>query len=397
MTTAPVSLAFFSNTHARGGAEEHVLTLLRGLDRRLFQLHLICSPDVAEMLRADLPRDVKLFPILVDSFSHGPNALRLARYLRAERIEILHSHLFCSSLFGSPIARFSGVPAIIETPHVRESWRRGWKASFFVDRLIGRCVDCYIAVSQANADFLVNDKRLPARKVRTIHNGCDLRRFNPVESSQSRLRGALGFQPGDLILLVAARLEPQKGHRVLLDALPPVRRDFPNVRLVCVGDGELRGALEQQARDLHLDDIVRFIGYQPNIPEWLGLADVSVLPSFFEGLPLVAIESLAAARPMVATAVDGTPEVILDGQTGLTVPPGDPDALAKALTRLLRDPELRRRLGQAGRSFVLEHFTQERQIEQTQQLYLDALRQHTGSRSPVSSAKNWQPVNSNGR
>jgi hypothetical protein len=106
------------------------------------------------------------------------------------------------------------------------------------------------------------------------------------------------------------------------------------------------------------------------VADWLGLADISLLPSFHEGLPLVAIESLAAGRPMVASAVDGTPEVVVDGRTGYTCPPGDANGMADAICRFLRDPALRRRMGAAGRAWVLEHFSQEEQLRRTQELYL---------------------------
>ena len=125
-------------------------------------------------------------------------------------------------------------------------------------------------------------------------------------------------------------------------------------------------------RQLHADS-VRFVGLQANVQDWLALADVTVLPSFYEGLPLAAIESLAAGRPMVATAVDGTPEIVLDGATGLTVPPGDPAALARAICRLLADPWLREKLALAGREWVLERFAEERQVQRTQALYELAL------------------------
>lgn len=381
-----VSVLYFTNGKARGGAEEHILTLLRGLDRSRFQPYLACTPVVAECLAKDLPADVEVFPVSFGGLRELAGGLRLAHFIRRRNIEILHSHLFYSSFFASPVGWLCRVPAVVETPHVREHWRHGIKAGFWIDRFAGCFVTHYIAVSEANARYLVGEKRLPAKKVVTILNGCDLGRFEPLHRDSAALRASLGFAPGDLVLVVAARLEPQKGHRVLLDALSLVRRDFPNVRLVCVGDGSLRGQLEQQARELYLSDAVRFVGYQNDIPQWLSLADVTVLPSFFEGLPLTAIESLAAARPMVATAVDGTPEVILDGRTGFTVPPGDALSLAVAIGRLLRDPDMRRNFGQAGRSFVLEHFTQERQVEQTQQLYFDALQQRGARRFPVEGA-----------
>jgi glycosyltransferase involved in cell wall biosynthesis len=205
-----------------------------------------------------------------------------------------------------------------------------------------------------------------------IHNGCDLTRFDPTRQAPVALRNSLDFSEGDRILLVVGRLETQKGHRVLLDAMPFVRRRFPAVRLVCVGDGALRGQLEAQAAALGILESVRFVGYRSDMPDWLALADAVVLPSFFEGLPLIAIESLAAGRPMVATAVDGTPEVVVDGKTGLTVPPGDPGLLAEALGRLLGDPGLGRALSRAGRTWVEEHFSQEGQVQRTQDFYLQA-------------------------
>jgi glycosyltransferase involved in cell wall biosynthesis len=117
-----------------------------------------------------------------------------------------------------------------------------------------------------------------------------------------------------------------------------------------------------------------FAGYQSNVPDWLALADFTILPSFYEGLPLVAIESLAAGKPVVATAIDGTTEVVLNGKTGLTVPPGQPAALAASICQLLDSPELARQLGRAGRELVSERFSQERQVAETEALYLNLWR-----------------------
>lgn len=382
---APLSVLYFSNTLARGGAEEHILTLLRGLDRRQFRPLLVCAPEVAEQLRPDLPRDVELIPLRLRKPAHLPAALRLARILRQRQVGILHSHLFYSSLFASPIGWLCGVPLIVETPHVREQWRHGWlKGRFVVDRLAGRFVHRYIAVSEANARYLVEEKGLPARKVSVVHNGCDVVRFKPGRRAPDGFRQNLGFGPQDPVLLVVGRLEPQKGHLVLFEALPAIRREFPAVRVVCVGEGALRSELEQRVDGLGLRDAVRFVGQHPNVDDWLALADVSILPSFYEGLPLVAIESLAAGKPMVATAVDGTPEVVVDGATGLTVPPGDHAQLARAICRLLGDPLLRDKLSRAGRHWVLERFTQDRQIQRTETLYHLALPQR---RRPITAQK----------
>jgi glycosyltransferase involved in cell wall biosynthesis len=364
-----LNVLHFTNVSARGGAEEHILTLLRGMDRTRFRLHLACPPAAVELLGADVPADVELIPVSLRHPKDVGAAVRLADTLRRRRIHVLHSHLFYSSLFASPVGRACGVPLIVETPHVRELWRRGrLKRSYVVDRLAARFVDRFIAVSRANAHYLIDEKRLPAHKVVVIENGCDLRRF-AASATAPTARAELGLGARDRVLLVVGRLEPQKGHRILLDALTAVRAETDSVCLVCVGDGGERAALEAQAARLGLGGAVRFVGFRSDVPRWLAAADVVVLPSFYEGLPLAAMEALAASRPVVATSVDGTPEVVVDGQTGLTVPPGDRGALAAAICRLLRDPLLARRLGQAGRRWVEERFAEERQVRMTERLY----------------------------
>jgi len=385
MTQFPIPILYFSNEPTRGGAEEHLLTLLRGLDRTYFQPLLACPPQLAGKLRPDLPNDVEVFPISLRKLSHAAAMLRLAQVLRERAVKILHSHLFYASLFASPIGWICGVPVIIETPHVREDWRRGWlKSKFVVDRIVGRVVTRYVAVSHANKRYLVEEKALAKEKITVIHNGSDLQRFCPGQTSSSNLRQSLGFGTDDPVLMVIGRLEPQKGHKVLLEAMPSIRRAFSSVRLVCVGTGSLHDELLSLVRDLGIEDAVRFVGFQMDVAEWLNLADVTVLPSFYEGLPLVAIESLAAAKPVVATAVDGSGEVVVDGETGLMVPPGNPQALSAAACRLLRDAELRKKLGRQGREWVCKHFDEREQIKQTQDLYLAALECATqGIRKPA--------------
>ena len=157
------------------------------------------------------------------------------------------------------------------------------------------------------------------------------------------------------------------------NALPEVVREFPQARVLYLGDGILRQELEQQSQQLGLQENVRFLGFRNNVADWLALCDFTVLPSFYEGLPLVAVESLAAGRTMVATAVDGTPEVILNGRTGITVPSGDPQALGAAICSMLRSPALRQRMAEQGRAYVLERFSQERQVCETAEFYLELL------------------------
>lgn len=371
--TRPLRVLYFLNSLAPGGAEGHVLLLVQGLDRSRFTVSLACPAELGRTLQADLPADVELIPLRLRGPTDVWAAFRLALLIARRRIDILHSHLSFGSLFASPIGWACRVPVIVETTHLNDPPPRRWPRLRAVsDRVAASCIDVSIAVAEANARYLVTQKRRAPGKIVVIYNAIDLRRFEPDRLPPGDLRASLGFPADAPVLVSIARLQPQKGHRVLLDALALARRTFPLVRLACVGDGPLRAELEERARELGLQDAVRFVGYRRDIPSWLALADVSVLPSFWEGLPLAAIESLAAGRPVVATAVDGTPEIVIDGVTGLTVPSGEAEPLADAIIRLLQDPALRRRLGSAGRRLVEERFDKERQLSMTQAVYLRA-------------------------
>jgi glycosyltransferase involved in cell wall biosynthesis len=378
MSDARLAICMFDNEVVRGGAEEHLLCLLKGLDRQRFRPLLVAPAMLLARLASDLPPDVTTLPLALHSFSQIGRMRELAAFLRRQQVQILHSHGFRPSLLASPVGRFAQVPVTVETPHVREYWRKGWKANYAIDRAASRLVDAYIAVSEANQRYLVDEKKLPAAKVKVIRNGCSLEHFAAPVSVPPGFKSAAGFAESDPVLLVAARLEPQKGHAVLLRAMQALKQEFPALRLVLLGDGCLRAELEALVRQLGLQGSVLMPGHSPDIRRWMSAADLCVLPSFAEGLPLFAIECLAAARPMVATAVDGTPEIVVNGKTGLTVPAGDVNALAASIAELLRNPQHAAQLGAEGARYVRECFTVERQLRQTEDLYESLWTNKTG-------------------
>lgn len=355
-----------------GGAEEHALSILSSIRAYGFDPFL-AAPN--ELIAAMEPRlseaGVQSIGLEFSSRLDVLSGARLLRFIRRENIALLHCHLFNASLVGAGIARMAGVDGVIETCHGPEVWRmgKGLRGSFWVDRQIGRMIDVYIAVSHAAARHLIENKRVPKSKIRVIHNGRELSRFNSADVVRRRaIRDSLGLGDEPTVLTVA-RLDEQKGHRHLIDALAKVASRRPSVVALLAGEGPLEASLRGQCEALGVTERVKFLGYRGDVPELFAAADVVVLPSLYEGLPLVAIEALAAARPLVATEVDGTPEVVTNEKTGLLVAPANPVALAAAIERVFDNPELASRLASSGRDFVHENFAVQRQIEQTAALY----------------------------
>ncbi len=366
------SVLYFTNSTLWGGVEKHMCGLLQHLSRSLFCAHLVCDPSIYERFRAAIPGDVEITPLAFSSPTHVAAAVRFARLLMRGRFQIVHSHMFWSSLFASPIAWTFRVPIIIETLHGSESWRKGWKANCVFDRATTRFVSKYVAVCESDARFLINKKRVPTNKIVIIHNGIDTQRFAmPQTTRRKAIRHALGFTEADLVLIMVARFHLGKGHRLLLEAMRQLLHVYPNLKLICLGEGEEELEVREFCERFGLANCLRLVGYQQNSAEWYAAADINVLPSFYEGLPLTILEAMASGLPTVASNVGGIPDAIQDGVSGLLVPPGDPHRLAEALSVLLSDAAARVRFGDAARTRVFRRFDFEQQIRSTENMYLD--------------------------
>ena len=361
----------FTNSMLWGGVEEHICGLLRNLSRRLFRACLVCDPTLYPRFRNAMPGEIDITPLRLFSPRHVTSAVRLARLLGREQFRIVHSHMFWSSLFASPIARACRVPVIVETLHGTEAWRTGWKANWMLDRATTGFVSKYVAVCRADARFLEGKKRVAASKIAIIHNGVDTRRFAVAQDVRISIRRSLGFSEADSVLIMVARFHPGKGHRVLLDAMRQLLPLYPTLKLVCLGEGEREPEVRALCEGYGLGACVRLVGYQQNVPEWLAAADINVLPSFYEGFPLTTLEAMASAMPTVATNVGGIPEAIEDGVSGLLVPPGDSRRLTAALSLLLCDAARCVRMGRAARARLLQSFGLEQQVRSTEKMYAE--------------------------
>jgi len=227
--------------------------------------------------------------------------------------------------------------------------------------------DAYITPSEHSRRALLDYGYFAPERLHAIPNGIELPAEDP--GARERVRQQLGLRDAPT-LVVISRLHPDKGHSLLLKVVADLKRDFPELRVLIVGEGSERPGLERQAADLGLHQAVVFTGFRTDVLDLLRASDIFVLPSFHEGIPYAALEAMSVALPVVATAVGGLNELVVHGATGLLVPPGEPEPLKEALARVLRDPDLRREMGRAGLARVRENYTLDRMLERTEALLL---------------------------
>lgn len=293
--------------------------------------------------------------------------------IRSARPDILHMNLpstyTVSVSAGALVARALGC-AVVTTEHLSMIGRARRLASLKV--FFTSFVDKIIAVSDATRRGLIDTHGIPDGKIRVVHNGVSIEAIDSLPRDEARSR--LGIDAGVTAIGCAGELIKRKGHSYLIDAFARVRDGFEgNLRLILLGDGEERAALESQVKKRALGESVSFAGNVVGAGPLLKAFDIFAMPSLMEALPFALLEAMAGGVPPVATSVWGIPEVVRDGETGLLVPPGDPDALAVAIERLLSDQDLRARMGAACRTLAEEKFSLEGMISQTVAVYKEAI------------------------
>ncbi len=366
------AVCFFTDTTGFGGAEQALLTLMAGLDRRCWEPALVYhpSPGVEGLVQGVRAQGVTLRPVppMPEGSVGARRLLGFVRQLRAWRPAVFHAHLVwpLACKFGLAAAILARVPAIVATEHLFVDYTPP-AASLWQQRLIAARVGRYLAVSHALARQLTAALPIPPGNVQVIHNGV---RLAPFASPAPRPDGS-----GRPVVLTLARLDAQKGHRYLLEAAAAV----PEAQFVLAGEGPERAALEAQAAALGLGERVCFLGYRADATALLAGCDVFVLPSLNEGLPLSILEAMAAGKPVIASAVGGLGEAIVSGESGLLVPPAAPDAVALAIRQVLADPALARRLARAGRARVERDFSASAMVGQVTGVYTELLARRGGS------------------
>lgn len=337
-----------------GGQEKLLVEFAKHADRDRFHLRFVSLST-----RGELADELEAHGWPVEAIGLEPGLqprwpFKLAKLFRYWGADIVHTHNERPLIYSAPAARLARVQTVIHTKHGRgvgNTRRQNWLVAS-----IARLTDHFICVSD-DCTRLAIEQGVPAKRVSTLHNGIDLASFD----------GNGGAEAGPAVIV--ARLCPEKDHATLLRATALVMRQEPNFRLRIAGDGPCRNDLQALAAQLQLGPGVEFVGLARDVPALLKQARLYVLSSISEGVSLTLLEAMASGLPIVATRVGGTPEVVIDGETGLLVPAGDAERLAAALLQLWRDDRAGRSMGCAGRRRVQERFDVRRMVARYEELY----------------------------
>lgn len=353
-----------------GGAQAHVLALARGF-RYLYDVTVACGP--AGPLVARLHKE-GIRAVEIPGLTRDPNPLadlvalvRLSRWMRRERFALVHCHSTKAGLLGRVAARVAGVPVVLFTAH-------GWPFAgtglppivravlSLAERTVARMSTAIICVSHHDEEAALRAGIGPRERLVVIHNGVAP---EPYLADAPAQESGIGSGEPCTVVMVGRFKEP-KDPVTLVKAWAHVDAAH---RLLLVGDGPTRPEVEALILEQGLEGRVEVLGAREDVPVLLRSADIFVLSSRWEGMPLAVIEAMMGSLPVVATDVGGISEAVVHGETGFLVPPGSPEALAVALDRLLTDPILRRRMGRAGNLRAMEHFTEERMLAETAAVY----------------------------
>ncbi|MFZ5830280.1 MAG: glycosyltransferase, partial [Planctomycetota bacterium] len=336
-----------------GGMEALLVELVRRMDRVRFSPELCCLKYLdawGEMLADEVPAFTGLLRHKYD-FRVLPRLTNLMRQRRIDAVVTVGTG-GDKMFWGRLCARLAGVPVICSALHSTGLPDRVER----LNRLLAPITDAFIGVAEPHGRYLAEHEGCPAAKVRIIPNGVDTDRFRPRWPNE-KLRREIGLPPNAPMIGIVAALRPEKDHELFLQVAALVHRRNPAVHFLVVGDGVLRGHLEDLAGRLGIAAHVHFLGSRSDVPELLSLFDVFMLSSKMEANPVSILEAMACEKPVVAPRVGSIPETVVDGTTGWLVDPGDTQAFAARLTDLLVDPEHAARFGRAGREEVLARWS----------------------------------------
>jgi glycosyltransferase involved in cell wall biosynthesis len=356
-----------------GGAEKQLIEILRRISRPLFDPVVVCLKEPG-VLAAELdPLGIPIYSRLL-SHKYDLRVLpRLISIIRKEKPVILWARNFGDKMFWGRLAgKMTKVPVILASIH--SSGIIGQKESVLgtLNKALTPITDLFLAVSENQKRYLVEGEGLPEDKITVIHNGIDLEAFKPRKDPQL-IRRELGIDPKGKVVGQVAKLRPEKGHDLLLEAAGMVLKAQREVGFLLIGDGPERDRLKERCRSLGIADRVWFLGDRKDLPDMINVLDIGTLSSPMEAFPNALLEYMALAKPVIAPRVGGVPEIITHGSEGYLFSPGNSQEMAHYLLKLLADPGLMQAMGEAGRERVRSAFPLNLTVQKIEQLLLSQM------------------------
>ncbi len=364
---------------SRGGVEAKLAELLPLLRERGFDVSVCCIKEAGSLAHRFAEAGIPVHVLPVRSRLHPIDMLRLARFMRRQQIDVVHTHMYAANITGTIAARLAKVPVIISNVH--NVGKFASRRQVLQDRILSRFRQTTVCVSErVKADYL-EATGLSNEKVMVIYNGVDTERFRPSwqagKPTPRQVRKELGIEEREHVLISAGRLIPQKSPDLLIAAFKIVHKSLPDTRLLILGTGELRDDLMAMTDKIGLSRGVIFAGFREDIAECLAASDVFVSSSVKEGFSNVLLEALASGLPAVVTDVGGNREAVRDGREGFLCRPGA-EELAERIMRILDDSGLRERMSKNARERAME-FGLRQMADQTAALYHRHFSQKRGS------------------
>ena len=376
-----------------GGAQQNTLFCVEHHDRTRFEVGLWAGKGgiLDLQARAIGGADVRILPWLVHPIAPVRDVAAVARLASMLRdVDLLHTHSSKAGILGRAAARLAGIPGVVHTVH-------GWSFNdvqpaatrrLYVEaeRAAARVTDRIVCVARSDRDRGLAAGIGHASQYRILRSGIDRAGYGAPPGARQRLRAAIGAAPEEIVVGAIANFKPQKGPLDLVEAARIAHSRDRRLRFVIAGDGELRPEVERAIARAELGEAVHLLGWRDDVPELLAAMDIFVLTSLFEGLPRVVLQAMAAAVPVVATDTGGVAEVVVDGETGLLVPPGDPAAAADAIVGLAEDAGARRRFALAAQSRLGDEFDIRRMVRDLEDLYDEVLARRRQEETTATSA-----------
>lgn len=386
----PVKIAYVLPSAAVGGTELHVLTLASRIDRRMFDPLLVCTSSGGALEKAFADADVPVHIMGYEGLTKKP-ALILPRLFRAwgtirrfegilckERVAILHAFLPEACILGALAGHLARTRAVVLSKRATCEYKKRHPLYARFEDLANLASDAITVNSRAVEIDVRRTERFIGRKMTLVYNGIDA---GEEPGPPSPPPSGIHVPPGAALITYVANLREGKAHRCLVDAAKKVVAAFPRARFLFVGEERNEaGGVRERIRMLGLEEKVLLIGRRPDVPAILRASTLVAHPGTEEGFSNAVLEAMAAAVPVVAARAGGNTEAVVDGETGILVPPGDAGGFAAAILRLLGDPSAARAMGEAGRRRVIEWFTVERMMEEVKALYAGVLNHSPGRR-----------------